>query len=429
VNELLTATVGGILIITLTFFVVLIIGHKNDVLLQSGTSFFIQITLASIFFYRFGLYEDALLYSSIGTDIAGYWSRLIPIEFEGFNKRNQLPLTSISLFYLFFGPYPLLPILFNCFLVALIPALIASACRNFGLMKSAKIAAWFVILIPSITLNGPWLRKEAQAFFLISVLILAMSYLYKNQIIRGLLIGIVVIYLFSIIRSQLMIVGIVGLFSSFFLNPATISFYRIFSKKLQKRIILVIFACSSLIISPILLYFYRIQGFRNSSGFDKLLKSNSDFSQATANIGASWSVNTNPIIFIYNLFRTLWGPPIWEWRNLSMVIFGLEGLFVLMISFHGFISYYFNKKFRKVFLILFIAIMPLWIPSSLMLSNYGLNSRIRAHYLLFLIPIIAAYFGELPGHGFNRKADNFKSNLKSKTLSKKLNKEDRRYKP
>jgi hypothetical protein len=64
-----------------------------------------------------------------------------------------------------------------------------------------------------------------------------------------------------------------------------------------------------------------------------------------------------------------------------------------------------------------------------MLSNYGLNSRIRAHYLLFLIPIIAAYFGELPGHGFNRKADNFKSNLKSKTLSKKLNKEDRRYKP
>jgi hypothetical protein len=63
---------------------------------------------------------------------------------------------------------------------------------------------------------------------------------------------------------------------------------------------------------------------------------------------------------------------------------------------------------------LFIALMPLWISSSLMLSNYGLNSRIRAHYLLFLIPIIAAYFGDLPGHGFNRKADNLKSNLKSK---------------
>ena len=413
-NELLTAALGGILITTLTFFVVLIIGHKNDVLLQSVTSFFIQITLASIFFYRFGLYEDAALYSSIGTDIAQYWSRLIPIEFDGFNKRNQLPLIFISLFYLFFGPYPLLPILFNCFLVALIPAIIASACRNFGLTKSAKSAAWLVIMIPSITLNGPWLRKEAQAFFLISVLILAMSYLYKNQIIRGLLVGIVVVYLFSIIRSQLIIVGIAGLFSSVFLNPSTISFYKTFSEKLQKRIILVIFAGSSLIISPILLYFYRIQGFRNSSGFDNLLKSNSDFSQATANIGASWSVNTNPIIFIYNLFRTLWGPPIWEWRNLSMVIFGLEGLFVLMISFHAFISYYFNKKFRKVFLILFIALMPLWISSSLMLSNYGLNSRIRAHYLLFLIPIIAAYFGDLPGHGFNRKADNLKSNLKLK---------------
>ena len=91
--------------------------------------------------------------------------------------------------------------------------------------------------------------------------------------------------------------------------------------------------------------------------------------------------------------------------------------------------FYFNKKFRKVFLILFITLLPLWMSSTLMLSNYGLNSRVRAHYLLFLIPIIAAYFGELSGHGFNRKADNFKRNLKSKTFSKKLIKEDRKYQP
>jgi hypothetical protein len=55
-----------------------------------------------------------------------------------------------------------------------------------------------------------------------------------------------------------------------------------------------------------------------------------------------------------------------------------------------------------------------------MLSNYGLNSRVRAHYLLFLIPIVAAYFGELSGHGFNRKPDNFKSNLKSRTFRKEI---------
>lgn len=392
--DLSTVTLGGIFLITLSFFIILAIGQKNDVLLQSVTLYFIQITLALIFFYRFSLSEDALLYSSMGTEIAGYWSRLNPFEFEGFYKSNQLPLTIISLFYLFFGPYPLLPILFNCFLVALIPAVIASACRNFGLTGSAQIAAWLVILIPSITLNGPWLRKEAQAFFLISILILAMSYLYKNQIIRGLLIGIVVIYLFSIIRSQLMTVGIVGLFSSFFLNPATISFYKIFSKKLQKRIILVIFVGSSLFFSAFILYFYSIQGFRNSSGFDNLLKFNSDSIQATANLGASWSVNTNPITFIYNLFRTLWGPPIWEWRNLSMIIFGLEGLLILILSMIIIFSYYINKKFRKVFLILLSAILPMWIASSVLLSNYGLNSRIRAHYLLFIIPIVSAYYGE-----------------------------------
>jgi hypothetical protein len=62
-----------------------------------------------------------------------------------------------------------------------------------------------------------------------------------------------------------------------------------------------------------------------------------------------------------------------------------------------------------------------------MLSNYGLNSRVRAHYLLFLIPVIGAYFGGLTGHGFNRKTDNLKGNLKSKTFSKRLIKKDKKY--
>jgi hypothetical protein len=392
-GDLLTATLGGIFLITLSFFVILAIGRKNGVLLQCVTSYFIQITLASVFFYRFGLYEDASLYSSIATDIAGQWSRLNLFEFEGFNKRNQLPLTIFSLFYLFFGPYPLLPILFNCFLVALIPAVLASACRNFGLTGSAKIAAWLVILIPSITLNGPWLKKEALAFFLISILILAMSYLYKNQIMRGLFIAIIIISLFSITRSQLVIFSM-GLLFSLLLNPTVISLYKSFASNLQKRVLLFSFIGSSTIISPFVLYFYSIQGFKNFNAFDKLIKFNSDSSQATANLGASLSVNTNPIKFIYNLNMSLWGPPIWEWRNLPMIIFGLEGLLILVILVNIIFSYHINIKFRKVFFILLSAVLPLWIISTVMLSNYGINSRVRAHYLLFIIPIVSAYYGE-----------------------------------
>jgi len=392
-GDLLTATLGGIFLITLSFFVILAIGRKNGVLLQCVTSYFIQITLASVFFYRFGLYEDASLYSSIATDIAGQWSRLNLFEFEGFNKRNQLPLTIFSLFYLFFGPYPLLPILFNCFLVALIPAVLASACRNFGLTGSAKIAAWLVILIPSITLNGPWLKKEALAFFLISILILAMSYLYKNQIMRGLFIAIIIISLFSITRSQLVVLSI-GLLFSLLLNPTVISLYKSFTSNLQKRVLLFIFIGGSSIISPFVIYFYNIQGFKTLNAFDKLIKFNSDSSQATANLGASLSVNTNPIKFIYNLNMSLWGPPIWEWRNLPMIIFGLEGLLILVILVNIIFSYHINIKFRKVFFILLSAVLPLWIISTVMLSNYGINSRVRAHYLLFIIPIVSAYYGE-----------------------------------
>ena len=91
---------------------------------------------------------------------------------------------------------------------------------------------------------------------------------------------------------------------------------------------------------------------------------------------------------------SLWGPPIWEWRNLPMIIFGLEGLLILVILVNIIFSYHINIKFRKVFFILLSAVLPLWIISTVMLSNYGINSRVRAHYLLFIIPIVSAYYGE-----------------------------------
>jgi hypothetical protein len=210
---------------------------------------------------------------------------------------------------------------------------------------------------------------------------------------RGLFIAIIIISLFSIIRSQLAIFSI-GLLFSLLLNPTVISLYKSFSSNLQKRVLLFVFIGSSLIISPIVLYFYSLQGFKSFNAFDKLIKFNSESSQSTANLGASWSVNTNPIKFIYNLNRSLWGPPIWEWRNLPMIIFGIEGLLILILLVNIIISYHINKKFRKVFFILLSAILPLWIVSSVILSNYGINSRVRAHYLLFIIPIVSAYYGE-----------------------------------
>jgi hypothetical protein len=176
-------------------------------------------------------------------------------------------------------------------------------------------------------------------------LILAMSYLYKNQIMRGLFIAIIIISLFSITRSQLVVLSI-GLLFSLLLNPTVISLYKSFASDLQKRVLLFSFIGSSTIISPFVLYFYSIQGFKSFNAFDKLIKFNSDSSQATANLGASLSVNTNPIKFIYNLNRSLWGPPIWEWRNLPMIIFGLEGLLILVILVNIIFSYHINIKFR-----------------------------------------------------------------------------------
>jgi hypothetical protein len=405
-SNLALPIIGGIFLVTVTLFTILVIGHKNEVLPQTIILFFIQLTLALVFFYRFGLFEDAKLYSTFGKNISETWSKGFFFKFDGFFKRNQIPLSIIGAFYTIFGQYPLLPILLNCFIFSMTPALIASACRNFGLVDSAKTAAWFMIFFPSITLNVPWLRKEAQVFFLISALILAMSFMYKNQITKGLILGISLLYAFSIIRSQFIIVCLIGLWFSYFLNPKVTNIYRSFSIELRRKIIASIMFFSMLILIPILLFVIRIQGFRDSTALDNLIKYNSSPNQSTSIAGASLEGNSNLIMFIYNMFRSLWGPPIWEWRNLSMTIFGLEGFLILVFSFFVAMSYYLNYYHRRVFLILLATTLPLVIYSTVMLANYGLNSRLRAHIVIFTIPIAASFFGERSSQRLEAKSKN-----------------------
>jgi hypothetical protein len=74
-----------------------------------------------------------------------------------------------------------------------------------------------------------------------------------------------------------------------------------------------------------------------------------------------------------------------------MVVFGIEGIFYFVtFTFVAISIKKFNPQRREI-LILISCSVPLLLASTLLLGNYGINSRIRAHYLIPLIPIVALF--------------------------------------
>ena len=121
--------------------------------------------------------------------------------------------------------------------------------------------------------------------------------------------------------------------------------------------------------------------------------SNPEFSTSVLN--ASSEVNLSPIGFVYNIYRAFFGPPLWEWNSTSMLIFGLEGIFYFLIFMAIIWSFIKSKNYTKQIIILLSCSVPLLLLSSLFLANYGINSRVRAHYLIPLLPIVALFLQDV----------------------------------
>jgi hypothetical protein len=99
--------------------------------------------------------------------------------------------------------------------------------------------------------------------------------------------------------------------------------------------------------------------------------------------------------YSYNIFRAFSGPPAWEWNSISMVIFGIEGITYFLICITVIWSFIKSKNYTKQIIILLSCSIPLLLLSSLVLANYGINSRVRVHYLIPLLPIVALFLQDI----------------------------------
>jgi len=91
--------------------------------------------------------------------------------------------------------------------------------------------------------------------------------------------------------------------------------------------------------------------------------------------------------------NSLIGPFPWQWESISWIAAGLDGLMMLVLwclIVFGAIKF---PSTRRISLILIAATLPLIAGEAYFHANYGITMRVRAHYLILLLPLIAVQIG------------------------------------
>jgi hypothetical protein len=254
------------------------------------------------------------------------------------------------------------------------------ASGNFKIEAKPLTFAWIFFLFPQLLLFTPWFLREALAIFLLSLTVLASSYMYVGYLKFSLFLYFLIFPALYFTRGQLIIIAAISLAVSL------IYYYKnnISVKNLFKASIIFAFSLLFIFLNQSTLSYLRNL---NSIHFTKLILGNSKSPNRTVPPYTSEEFNYSPLGFLYNIFRSIIGPLPWEWKNLSWVALGLDGLFFLALTSLVLYNFFKYAKNRDLYFLLLIPLLPLWIISSLTLANYGLNIRIRLHYLPFLIPL------------------------------------------
>jgi hypothetical protein len=393
-----------IILLIIIISVILNLAKKNLILAPTIFVIVTQFIISFIIFKSLGLIADEILYHERAIFLmeslkSGYGYQNFDV---GPGKGFFTDLLG-TIYFMMGNSNPLSGLLLNALIMGFIPSILAISCKNLGLSKPSTIVAWIFALTPSLIFWPTGLRREALAFLLVSMSILAISLLYRKKLFLSMILLFITYSFAQNIRNQIIIMMISGfivvLFFRYF-KKISIFFSKI---KAHKGILYLVFVTHIL---------YLWSNFRNKYmeyGGGYILEVSS--TETTAAPFVSWSFNSSLLGLPYNMFRVLFGPLAWEWNSVSMFAFGLEGLFyftIVVIVVYSLISF---KAYRSQFLILLGFSLPLIFLSALVLGNYGLNSRIRAHYLIPLLPIVAVFISNVPINSLYAMTKKFKAKL------------------
>jgi hypothetical protein len=357
--------------ITITLF---IITKKYKTTPQTLLVIFSQVIISQVSYGLFGLVEDEKTYHKTGILLMDSLNSGLGFQnFGVFPGKESFTYILGTLYYLV-GPLPIAGMILNVFFMSLIPSILVASCNNFGIPHAAKSTAWVFSLTPSILFWAAGLRRESLAFLLIALIILSLSLFYRSRLILGTIVVLLTYLMIQSTRTQLVFMLIPSLFLVLLLKV------RINYKQNMKIIFLLIF-------THVIFVWISLNSLAQKyAGYIQEISSREN---STSVPNVSWEFNSSITGYIYNIYRALTGPLIWEWNSISMLIFGVEGIYYLLVTVITITMFIYKKTQRNQILILILCSLPLLLTSSFILGNYGINSRVRAHYLIPILPILS----------------------------------------
>lgn len=366
-----------ICLILLCIIFIIFITYSDKIFLSSLFLFSVTLTLGIIKYIKFGLYIDEISYFKDSISSMAYFSEL-EVEKTKLADSKSLFSTINSQFFEFFGIYPILGMLLNSFLISMLPIINVKIIKSTQLKIKANFVGWFTALMPPYIFFTPWFLRESLVVFFLSLSMLAAYNFFIHKIILSLVLFTVSASGLYFSRGQLFYIVIL----LFILTLSTMNFSKISNHKKSSLFFLTIpLTFMSYIFLKDRLYF-----------LDKVYLSGLIYGNGKKNLNtyvefSSPEFNLSLIGFFINLVRSIFGPLFFEWKNLQLIIIGIDGLFYLIL-FTFILIYIKRSKFEIKYLIVSaIPIAFLVLFSALTLANYGLQMRIRLHLLPFLLPL------------------------------------------
>ena len=365
-----------ILLISLIIITFILITRKYKTTPQALLLIFSQVAISQVSYGIFGLVEDEKTYHKTGILLMDSLNSGLGYQNFGVYPGKESFTYILGTIYYLVGPLPIAGMIINAFFMSLIPSILVASCNNFGLPHAAKTTAWVFSLFPSIIFWAAGLRRESLAFLLVALIILSLSLFYRSRLILGTTLTLLTFIMIQYTRPQLVLMLIPSLFLVLLLKA------RIDYKQNIKTI-------SSLIFTHATFVWITLTSLRQEyAGYVEEISS-SKYSTSVPNV--SWDFNSSLTGYTYNIYRALTGPLIWEWKSKSMFIFGVEGILYLLVTIITITMLINKKNQRNQILILIFSSLPLLLATSFILGNYGINSRVRAHYLIPLLPIMSLF--------------------------------------
>lgn len=394
------------------------LGKKAFCLTQTFTALLVQIFLGVTFLVVWGLQGDANTYHEAAKTLVDTWSAGIePVYTLPPGKQSTVWIAGAI--YWLVGPLPVIYLLFLATFTAMIPALLAITTRLFNFTSAAPLAAWLGVVAPPFIVWAPWMRRESLIFVLIGMTLVTLGLVYDSRWKLALLMWPLTAVMLAVSRPQVLLVLAVGSIAAVALRNRKTqpNFYK---SALQYSITIFMLAISGILIwwtltstgtSATIQDGTRQGIMREISNPSQALgiryedtpSSDTPSSDTPSESATHADLLNKGVELGQRLVNSMVGPFPWQWSSRSWIVAGLDGLFMLcawILVAVGFVRY---PQARKVILILVVAALPLIAGEAYMHGNYGITMRVRAHYLIVLLPVISVILSLFANNFLNKR--------------------------